>query len=132
MSTLIRPLIQQCEVVKSVPWGPHHGVRITLNIDFESTVSRQLIGKISRRKGHSSHTLHEGQDLDQTDDADPALWDEARRKCVFDGKQPRCKDGQEGAKKACSQYASAVGFQEDAVLGERVKTPLSGKFATIR
>ena len=26
VSTLIRPLIQKCEIVKSVPWCPHYGV----------------------------------------------------------------------------------------------------------
>ena len=35
VSTLIRPLILKCEVVKSVPWCPHFGVRLVLNIDFE-------------------------------------------------------------------------------------------------
>ena len=27
VSTLIRPLILKCEVVKSVPWGQHHGTK---------------------------------------------------------------------------------------------------------
>ena len=41
-----------CRVVKSELWGPHYGVRITLNIDFESVVSKQLMGKISKRRNH--------------------------------------------------------------------------------
>ena len=43
----------------------------------------------------------------------PALWNEARRQCVFDGEQPRCQDGQEASMMACSQHASAVGFLEE-------------------
>ena len=42
VSACIRPLIQRCEVIKSVPWGPHYGVKLVLNIDFESVLSRQL------------------------------------------------------------------------------------------
>ena len=85
-----------------------------LNIDFESVVSRQLMRKISKRRNHSTQAPHDRQVSDQTEVADPALWDEARRKCVLDGKQPRCQDGQEAAKMACSQYASPVGFLEEA------------------
>ena len=48
MSTRIRPLIQKCEVVKSVPWSPHYGVKLVLHIDFESVKSRRLVGKISK------------------------------------------------------------------------------------
>ena len=116
-------------------------------------MSRQLTGKISKRRNHSTHATHEGQASDQTEEADPALWDEARRKGVFDGKQPRRQDGQDDAKAACSQHASAVGFQEEAEeLGHALETwsdtaaqywvsvgrgrksqiLLSGKFATLR
>ena len=49
VSTLIGPLIQKCEIVKSVLWGPHCGVKLVLNTNFESVVSRQLIGKISKQ-----------------------------------------------------------------------------------
>ena len=91
VSTLILPLVQKYEVVKSVPWDPHYGVRITLSIDFESVVSRQLIGKISKRRNDSTRALREGHEPDRTEEADPTLWDEARRKCVFDGKKPRCQ-----------------------------------------
>ena len=45
VSTLIRPLVQKCEVVKSVLWGQHNGARITLNTD-----SRQLMGKQQTKK----------------------------------------------------------------------------------
>ena len=114
VSTLIRPLILKCEVVKSVPWGPHYGEWITLNIDLDYVVSRQLIGKISKRRGQGS---------DQTEEACPAIRDEARRKCVFDSKKPPCQDGQEEAKTACSQYDIAVGFQEEAdTLGHALET----------
>ena len=33
------------------------------------------------------HALRVGQEPDQSVEADPTLWDEARRKCVFDGKK---------------------------------------------
>ena len=56
-----------------------------LNIDFESVVSRQLMGKSTRN--HSTHALHVGQEPDPTQEADPKLWDETRRKCVFEGKK---------------------------------------------
>ena len=78
-----------------------------LNNDFESVVSRQLMEKISKRRNHSTQPLHEARETDQTEEADPTLWDEARRKCVFEGRKPHCQDGQEDAKAACSQYASA-------------------------
>ena len=92
VSTLIRPLIQKCEIVKSVPWGPHPGVKLTLSIKFESVVSRQLIGKFSKRNRHNTNVL-QGQSTQHTDSADPAIWNEARRNCVFEGKKPRCQDG---------------------------------------
>ena len=91
VSTLIRPLIQRCEIVKSVPWGPHYGVKLTLNINFGSVVSRQLIEKISKRNRHSTNSL-QGQNTHHTEEADPALWNEARRNCVFEGKKPRYQD----------------------------------------
>ena len=66
-------------------------------------------------------------------------------------KMPRCQDGQEAAKAAISQYARAVGFQEEAdelghaletwsdtaaqywtSVGRKSQIPLSGKFATFR
>ena len=40
VSTLIRPLRQKCEVVQSVTWGQHHGLKSVLNIDFEFVGSR--------------------------------------------------------------------------------------------
>ena len=93
--------------MQSVLRGPHYGVRIVLNID----VSRQLKGKISkRRRNHSTHALHEGQETDQTEEANLTRWDEARRNCVFEGTKFRCQDGQEVAKAARSQYASASWF----------------------
>ena len=109
------------------------------------------MGKISKRRNHSTHALQEGQDTDQTEEANRTLWDKARLKCVFEGKKPRFQDGQEAAKAACSQYASAVGFQEETdelghaletwsdttaqywvSFGRKSQIPLSGQFATFR
>ena len=50
-----------------------------LNIDFESVVPRQLMGKISKRSHHSTHALQEGHETDQTEEANPTLRDEARQ-----------------------------------------------------
>ena len=80
-----------------------------------------------------------------------ATRNEARRNCVFEGKKPRCEDGQEDTQAACSQYARACGFLEEAdELGHALETwsdattqywvkvgrmcqiPLSGKCATFR
>ena len=83
VSARIRPLIQKCEVIKSVPWGPHWGVKLVLNIDFESVLSRQLVGKISRRSHHKVGATHECPDTDLMEEADPALWDAARLKCTY-------------------------------------------------
>ena len=66
-------------------------------------------------------------------------------------KKPRRQDGQDAAKAACSQYASADGFQEGTdelghasetwsdtsvqywmSVGRKSQIPLSGKFATFR
>ena len=122
VSTLIRPLIQKCEIVKSVPWGPHYGVKLTLNINFGSVVSRQLIGNISKRNRHNTNVL-EGQGTQYIEEADPAIWNEARRNCVFEGKKPRCQDGQEDTQAACSQYAHVCGFLEEAdELGHALET----------
>ena len=74
VSACIRPLIQRCEVIKSVPWGPHYGVKLVLNIDFESVLSRQLVGKISRRSHYKLGATLEGSDADLLEEADPALW----------------------------------------------------------
>ena len=77
----------ECDDEEFVPWG----VRIPLNIDFESVVSRQFIGKISKQRNHNTQAPHEGQGSDQTEKADSAIWDEARRKCVFDSKSRAVK-----------------------------------------
>ena len=90
MSACIRPLIQKCEVIKSVPWGPHYGVKLILNSDFESVLSRQLVGKINRRCHHKVGAAHEGPDTEMMEEADPILWDAARLKCTFEGRKPRC------------------------------------------
>ena len=142
--------VQKCQIVKSVPWRPHYGVKLTLSINFGSVVSRQLIGKFSERNRHNTNVL-QGQSTQHTDSADPAIWNEARRNCVFEGKKPRCQDGQEGMQAACSHYAHACGFLEEAdelghaletwsdamnqywvQVGRMCKTPSSGKFATFR
>ena len=74
VSACIRPLIQKCEVIKSVPWGPHYGVQLVLNIDFESVLSRQHVGKIRRRNHHKVGATLEGSDADLLYEADPSLW----------------------------------------------------------
>ena len=63
----------------------YFGVKLVLNIDFESVVSRQLIGKISKRSRHKTNALL-GLNAHHTGDADPALWNEARRKSRGTGK----------------------------------------------
>ena len=150
VSTLFGPLIQECEIVRSVPWGPHCGVKLVLNIDFESVVSRQLIGQIRKRSRHNTNAL-QGQDAHHTEEADPALWSEARRNGVFEGKKCRCPDGQEDTQAACSQHASACCLLEEAdewghaletwsdaptqhwvKVGRMSQIHLSGKFATFR
>ena len=117
--------------MKSVPWGPHYGVKLTLNINFGAAVSRQQIGKISKRSRHSTNAL-QGQSTQCTEEADPALGNEARRNCVFEGKKPRCQDGQEDTQAACSQYARAATTQYWVKVGRTCQTPLSGEFATFR
>ena len=116
-----------------------------LNINFESEVSRQLIGKIRKRSRHNTNAL-QGHNTHHTEKADPAIWNEARRNFVFEGKKPRCQDRQQDTQAACSQYATACGFLEEAdELGHALETwsdattqywvkvvPLSGKFATFR
>ena len=54
--------MQKCEVVKSVPWDPHYGMRIVLNIDFESVVSRSKKDRI--RIKLSKPTQHFGTKQD--------------------------------------------------------------------
>ena len=99
VSTLIRPLRQKCEVVQSVTWCQHHGTKVRAQHRLRiGSVSRQLIGKICKRSHHSTHALQEIHDTDQTEKAHPTLWDEARRKCVFEGRKPGCQDRQEAAK----------------------------------
>ena len=151
VSACIRPLIQKCEVIKSVPWGPHYGVKLVLNIDFESVLSRQLVGKISRRSHHKVGATLEGSDANLLEEADPSLWDAARLRCAFEGRKPRCSFGQETAEAACSQYANAFGtLEESDELGHALETwsdataqhwassgrvgqlTLSGKFAKFR
>ena len=112
VSACIRPLIQRCEVIKSMPWGPHCGVQLVLNIDFESVLSRQLVGKISRRSHYKVGATLEGSDAD-LEEADQSLWEAARLKCRFEGRKPRCSLEQETAEAACSQYANAVGTLEE-------------------
>ena len=120
------------------------------HINFGSVVSRQLIGKFSKRHRHNTNAL-QGQNTQHTEEADPARWNEARRNCVFEGTKPRCQDGQEDTQTACSQYAHAYGFLEEAdelghaletwsdatnqhwvKVGRMCKTPWSGKCATFR
>ena len=144
-------LIQKCEVIKSVPWGPHYGAKLVLKIDFASVLSRQLMGEISKCSHHKVGATHEGPDTDLMEEADPMLWDEARLKCTFEGRKPRCSFGQETAEASCSQDASAVGTMEEsdelghaletwsdataqywASSGRVVQPTLSGKFAKFR
>ena len=137
--------------MESVPWGPHCGVKLALSINFESVLSRQLIGKFSKRILHQHGRIPKVRARNTLIVPDPAIWNEARRNCVFEGKNLRCRDGQEDTQAACSQYAHAFGFLEEAdELGHALETwsdatneywvkvvrmcqiPLSGKFATFR
>ena len=102
VSTLILSLLQTCVVVKSVQWCPHHGVRITVNIDFDAVVSRHLIGALSKRRSRNTEEPHARQGFEHSKGANPALWDEERRRCVFDGNRLRSEDGQGDAKMACT------------------------------
>ena len=123
VSTRIRPLLHNCEVLKSVHWGAHYGVRITLNADFKSVVVFQLTGAYNKRRNHDVKSLHDSQVSHRTKGDDSARWEEGRRSCVFVGRQLRCQDGQEVAKMACSQCANAVGFLEEAnELGHALET----------
>ena len=54
------------------------GVKLVLNIDFESVLSRQLVGKISRRSHRKMGATLEGSAADLLEEADPTLWDAAR------------------------------------------------------
>ena len=112
-------------------------------------MSRQLLER-SASETVNTNAL-QGQSTQYTEEADPALWNEARRKCVFEGKKPRCQDGEEDTQAACSQYARACGFLEEAdelghaletwsdattqywvKVGRTCKIPLSGRVATFR
>ena len=137
--------------MKVVLWGPHYGVKLALSIKFETVVSRQLMGKLNKRDRHNTNAL-QGLSTQHTESADPAIWIEARRNCVYENKKkPRCQDGQEDTQTARSQYAHACGFLEEAdelghavetwsdatnqnwvKVGRMCKTPSSGQFATFR
>ena len=95
VSACIRPLIQKCEVIKSVPWGPHYGVKLVLNIDFESVLSRQLVGKISRRSHHKVGATLEGSDFGTQQDSNVRSKAESLA-------------AQETAEAACSQQMLSV------------------------
>ena len=115
--------VKKCGVIKSVPWGAHYGVKLVLNIDFVSVLSRQLVGKISRSSHHKVGATLEGSDTDLLEEADPTLWDAARLQCTFKGRKPRCSYGQETAEAACSQYANAVAILEESdELGHALET----------
>ena len=77
VSACIRPLIQKCEVIKSVPWGPHCGVKLVLNIDLES------VWKISRRNHHKVGATLEGSDADLLDEADPSPLGSSKTQMYF-------------------------------------------------
>ena len=139
VSTLIRPLIQKREIVKSVPWGPHYEL-YWLNINFESVVSRQLIGS------QNTNAL-QGQNTNHTEEADPALWSEARRKCVFEGKKPAFKTDRKTPMHVPNVQERVVSWKRhmswaetwsDATIqcwmkvGRMSQITLSGKFATFR
>ena len=69
--------------------------------------------KFNKQDRHNTNALP-SLSTQHTESADPAIWNEARRNCVFEGKKPRCQDGQEDTQAACSQYAHACGFLEEA------------------
>ena len=87
-------LIQKCEVLKSVPWV------------------RTMVSSLSNH--HKVGATLEGSDADLLDEADPSLWESARRKCTFEGRKPRCSLVQETAEAACTQYANVVGTLEES------------------
>ena len=89
------------------------GSALWLDINFESVVSRQLIGKINKRNRHNTNAL-QGQSTQHPQEADPALWNEARRNCVFEGKKLRRQDVQEDTQAECSHCVRACGFLEEA------------------
>ena len=113
----------------------------------KSLVSRQMIGKIRKRSRHDTNAI-QGQYTQHTEEADPALWSEARRNCVFEGKKPRCQDGQEDTQAACSPMCKRVWFPDEVghaletwsnattrywvKVGRMSQIPLCGKFATFR
>ena len=86
-------------------------------------LSRQLVGKISRRSHYKVGATLKGSDGDLLEEADPSLWEAARLKCTFEGRKPRCSLGQETGEAACSQYANAVGTVEESnELGHALET----------
>ena len=112
VSTPVRPLIQKCELVKSVPWGPHCGVKLVLNINFDSVVSRQLIGKISKRSRHNTNAL-QGQSTHHTEEADPSTVERSKTQLCFRRQEAAFQDGQEDTQAACKRV-SACGFLKEA------------------
>ena len=60
----------------SVPWSPQYAVRITLHMDFDSVVSRKLVGALSKRRNHNAEVPHARQGFGQSEGANPALEDE--------------------------------------------------------
>ena len=103
-------------------------LRWWLNINFESVVSRQLIGMISKRCRHNTNAL-QGQSTHHIEEAEPALWSEARRNCVasacdFLEEADELGHALETWSDATTQYWVKV--------GRISKIPLSGKFAIFR
>ena len=108
VSTLIRPLIQKCESQADA----QHQLRIggVQTADWEVQQAESVQHERTPRTEH-------------TERANPAIWNEARRNCVFEGKKPRCQDGQEDTQAACCPYAHACGFLEEAdELGHALET----------
>ena len=78
--------------------------------------------KFNKRDRQNTNAL-QGLTTQYTESADPAIWNEARRNCVFVGKKLRCQDGQEDTQAACYRYAHACGFLEEAdELGHALET----------
>ena len=78
VTTHIRPLIQKRDVVKSVSWCPHYGVRLVLNVD--SRIDARMHSKKDRL-------------MEQTQQADPVTLGRSKTQvCLPRQDRIRCQD----------------------------------------
>ena len=92
VSKPICPLVQECDVLRTVRRSPHFGFCITLNIDYTA-----------QGETPQHWVRHTGQGFEQPEGANSASCEEALRRCVFDGNKPRCHSGLEDASSSCTQ-----------------------------